>query len=350
MNTLIASVRRMRWLFKEFPRIVVSVSGGKDSTVLYHLALAEAERTGKPFELFFLDQEAEYQSTIDLIAQMMRHPLVIPRWFQVPLQLTNATSNQAIFLNAWWEGEPWVRAKDPLAIGEIRENYPRRFYDFFEWWEQQATEPTAFLVGIRMWESLNRQRATRHNPGYQNYGWSTKTKNPNAFRFYPIYHWQPRYIWKYIADNGCPYNRVYDQMFARIGVDLVKMRVSNLVHEQAFRSLLTLQEYEPDTYDNLVARLAGVHCAALYASEQGVYRADELPKAFATWRAYRDYLLSSTPSEKSQRFAKRFARQATDEATCKQQVKQLLSNDWEGNLPILRPKAERLKRLWWDRL
>lgn len=350
MDTLTASVRRIRWLFREFPRIVVSVSGGKDSTVLYHLALAEAERTNRKIELFFLDQEAEYQSTVDIMTEWMSHPLVIPRWYQVPLLLTNATSHREVFLRAWWPGEEWVREKSPLAIGAIEGRYPQRFYDFFPWIESQAEEPTAFLVGIRQWESLHRQRATKGNAGYQHYGWSTKTKNPLAFRFYPIYHWQPRYIWKFIADNGVTYNRVYDRMFITDGVNLSTMRVSNLVHEVAYKSLVRLQEYEPETFDRLQRRLAGVHAAALYAKDQWVYRADTLPPAFATWRAYRDYLLETTPSTHRERFAKRFARHPEDEATCKQHVKQLLANDWEGNLPILRPKADKLKAIWWDRL
>lgn len=350
MDTLTASVRRIRWLFREFERIVVSVSGGKDSTVLYHLALAEAQRTGRRIEVFFLDQEAEYQSTADLMTEWMSHPLVIPRWYQVPLLLTNATSHRDVFLRAWWEGEEWVRQKSPLAIGAIDGKYPQRFYDFFPWIESQADCPTAFLVGIRQWESLNRQRATKGNAGYQHYGWSTKTGNPRAFRFYPIYHWQPRYIWKYIADTGVNYNRVYDRMFMRDGVNLTKMRVSNLVHEQAFKSLVSLQEFEPDTFERLQRRLHGVHAAAMYANESGIYKAESLPAAHATWRAYRDYLLTTTPTDKRDRFARRFARQAQDEATCKQQVKQLLANDWEGNLPILRPKSERLKEVWWDRL
>lgn len=350
MDTLITSVRRIRWLFREFPRVVVSVSGGKDSTVLFHLAAAEAERVGRRFELFFLDQEAEYQSTVDIMTEWMSHPLVIPRWYQVPLMLTNATSHRDVFLRAWWPGEQWIREKSPLAIHAINCTYPQRFYDFFPWVEAQAEEPTAFLVGIRQWESLNRQRATKNNAGYQHYGWSTKTANPLAFRFYPIYHWQPRYIWKYIADNGVRYNRVYDRMFMRDGQNLTKMRVSNLVHEQAFRSLASLQEFEPDTYDALERRLNGVHAAAMYSDESGVYKADKLPSAHATWRSYRDYLLATTPSDYQARFANRFAKQRTDEATCRQQVKQLLANDWEGNLPILRPKADRLKAVWWDRL
>jgi predicted phosphoadenosine phosphosulfate sulfurtransferase len=93
-----------------------------------------------------------------------------------------------------------------------------------------------------------------------------------------------------------------------------------------------------------------VHAAAQYAHDNGMYRADELPAGHATWRGYRDHLLATTPSQHSGRFTKRFARQASDEATARQQVKQLLANDWEGNLPILRPKAERLREVWWERL
>lgn len=350
MDTLTVSIRRIRFLFKEFPRIVVSVSGGKDSTVLYDLCLQEAIRIGKRFELFFLDQEAEYQSTIDIIEGQMSHPMVIPRWFQIPLRLTNATSFRQVFMHAWGHGEEWMREKHPLAIHQIDEPYPDRFYEFFPWYEAKASVATAFLVGVRQWESLNRQRATKSNAGYQNFGWSTKTKNPIAYRFYPIYHWQPRYIWKYIADHGLPYNRVYDRMFVQSGENLMRMRVSNLIHEVSYKALRTLQEFEPDTFDKLDKRLKGVHAAAMYCEENAMYRADKLPKTFSTWRQYRDYLLDTTPIDNKDRFIARFNRQPDDEATCRQHVKQLLANDWENNLPVLRPKASRLRKVWWDRL
>jgi predicted phosphoadenosine phosphosulfate sulfurtransferase len=348
MNVYEGAERRIRFVFSEFERISVSISGGKDSTCLYHLALAEAERRGRKIEVFFLDQEAEYQSSVDLIAKMMRHPLVEPRWYQVQIQMTNATSHREVFLNAWYPGEQWVRSKDPLAIHGIEADYPRRFYKFFPWYEAQDAAPTAHLVGLRIFESMNRQRTMLKANGYKHYKWSTACASEGSYRFYPIFDWQFRDVWKYIYDSGVEYNRLYDRMYARTGTNMRTMRVSNLIHEQAFRSLAQLQELEPETYDRLVQRLGGVHCAALYANESGMFAVEELPRGFASWRDFRDHLMASTP-DLHQRYAKRFAHQDDgDEAVCRHQVKQLLLNDWEGKLPNTRNTEARLRKLWWE--
>lgn len=350
-DVLTAARTRVAAIFDHFPRVVVSVSGGKDSTVIRRLCIEEAARRGRRVALFFLDQEAEYQSTIDLMREWMADPSIDPLWYQVPLRMTNATSHRDYWLNAWWPGEEWVRPKDPMAIHEAPEGCPQRFYEFFPWAESQAAEPTAFVVGLRSKESFNRFRAVTKQPGYNGWAWSTRTESPRAFRVYPIYDWTFGDVWKYIADEGLPYNRHYDRMFARHGINMSRMRVSNLIHEKSFRCLADLQEFEPETYDRLVRRLGGVHAAALYGREAHVLDARELPAAFATWRAYRDYLLDTTPLDRIQRFRDRFAGQATDEDTCRQQVKQVLINDWENSVPVASPrgtKQRKLRERWWD--
>jgi predicted phosphoadenosine phosphosulfate sulfurtransferase len=348
-NVLVAARKRISMVFDRYHRIVVSVSSGKDSTSLYHLARDEAERRGRQIEVFFLDQEAEYQSSIDVITEQMSHPGVAPRWFQVPLRMTNATSHRAIWLDAWMENQQWMREKHPLAIHGTGGDHPKRFYDFFPWYEAQSDEPTAFLIGLRSKESLNRFRSVTNNAGVAGLSWSTSGKG-KAIRFYPIYDWTFGDVWKFIADGGHRYNRVYDWMFARSGQNMTSMRVSNLIHEKSFKALATLQEFEPDTYERLLQRLGGVHCAALYAADEYVMSAEKRPAAFATWREYRDYLIGSTPGEKMARFTKRFAGQATDEATCQHHVRQILINDWENNVPVLRMKASTLREHWWHRL
>jgi predicted phosphoadenosine phosphosulfate sulfurtransferase len=352
-DVLTAARGRMAAIFDAFPRVVVSVSGGKDSTVLRELALEAA--AGRRFELFFLDQEAEYRSTVDVIEQWMADPRTESRWFQVPLRMTNATSHRDIWLYAWGPGEQWLRPKHPAAIREIAEPYPKRFYDFFYWYEEQAQVPTAFVVGLRSRESLNRWRAT--NPAqlakrghFRNWSWTSVTKRPGVYRCYPIYDWSAGDVWKYIADRELPYNRHYDRMFAKYGNNVSRMRVSNLIHEHAFRCLVDLQEFEPDTYEKLLRRLGGVHAAALYANEKHVLAAHELPSAFSSWRSYRDYLIETTPGEHVARLSKRFTGQPTDESTCRQQAQQVLINDWENNAPVRPPRVDRLRRIWWDRL
>src|SRR5690606_9347594 len=122
-NVLEAAQERISLLFDDFENVVVSVSGGKDSTVLLDLCRREAQRRGRVVHAFFLDQEAEYQSTIDQIRYLMTLPGVVPHWYQVPIRMTNATSLRVPFLNAWWPGEKWMHDKDPLAIHEINGPY-----------------------------------------------------------------------------------------------------------------------------------------------------------------------------------------------------------------------------------
>lgn len=339
-SVLDAARARIRFVFDGFENIVVSVSGGKDSTALFYLAIEEAERRNRRIKAFFLDQEAEYQATIDVIEGMMMHPLVDPMWFQTPIRMTNAVSYEDAFLNAWAPGEEWMREKHPLAIHEAA-GAPDRFYDFFPWLEK-ATPNTAFLIGLRAEEALNRFRAVVKNPGWQGLTWSTKTGCPTTFRFSPIYDWGHGDVWKFIAEKGVPYNRMYDLMLAAGHGIFNTMRVSNLVHEKAFVALASLQEFEPDTYDRLVRRLKGVHVAALYAKEDSVMSTRKLPKGFATWKDYRDYLLATTPLTNRDRIEKRFAGQPDTPEVHRAQCRQLLLNDWENNLPP--PKDTRQKR------
>lgn len=352
-NVLEAARERIAYVFDRFDRICVSISGGKDSTVLYHLVLDEAIRRDRRIEGMFLDQEAEYAATIRLMREMMQHPNVIPIWFQVPIRLTNATSYAQEFLYAWEPGAEWIREKELGAIHEIDRDYPQRFYPFFEWFEETRPEGTAYFVGLRAEESLNRFRAVTKNPGYHDVLWSTKTQNTGSYRFYPIYDWGSGDVWKYIYDTGIKYNEIYDKMFANgTGIYSDGMRVSNLVHEKSFKSLTDLQVLEPETFDRITRRIGGAHCAAIYAKEKVVYNAEQRPTAFATWRAYRDYLLESAPipADRRARFIKRFEEQGDDEEVCRQQCKQILINDWENNIPVVKKKRGRTLDRWWDLL
>lgn len=353
-DVLTAAQKRIEYVFDNFERIYFSVSSGKDSTVMYHLGLAEAKRRGRQINLFFLDQEAEYQGSIDLIREMMSHPLVIPHWFQVPIYMTNATSYSVPMLYAWEPGKEWMRQKEDFAITSINGEYPKRFYEFFDWLERQQEEPTAWLVGLRSKESLNRFRAISKVAGYKGAMWSTIGKSKRSFRFYPIYDWSFGDIWKYIADNGVRYNPVYDRMYALKGKRLNDIRISNLIHEKSFSCLAELQEVEPDTYDRLCRRLAGVHSAAIYAREGMIYNADVLPAGFTNWKAYRDSLLDSAPISEKRRatLKRRFDKQPDASEVHRQQARQVLLGDDENNVPVntkARGKSD-IREKWWDLL
>ena len=65
------AVERLNWVFDQFDHVVVAWSGGKDSTVLVELATRIAAQKGKlPLRVFWIDQEAEYETTVEMARKM----------------------------------------------------------------------------------------------------------------------------------------------------------------------------------------------------------------------------------------------------------------------------------------
>lgn len=125
------------------------------------------------------------------------------------------------------------------------------------------------------------------------------------------------------------------------GHQIQNVRVSYLGHENSFKCLPDLHEFEPETYRKLLERMPGIHVAARYAGESMIFQAKKLPPHFPSWRAYRDFLLETTPSQHKERFVSRIAQQGNEEDICRQQCRQLLINDWEQNIAIIKPKQKR---------
>ncbi|HLP03861.1 MAG TPA: phosphoadenosine phosphosulfate reductase family protein [Paludibacter sp.] len=333
-NVLDATQKRIAYLFDHYENISLSFSGGKDSTALFHLVNEEAKRRNRKFILYFQDQEAEYQGTIDLIEWAMSQPNVIPYWYQVPIFMTNAASQQQLFLWAWGEGEKWIRDKNPLAIHSIDRKYPKRFHKFNLWVGQELRKEYPNLVqiiGLRAEESPDR-RFVMFGENSDLF-WLRRKNKPH--RAYPIIDWRYTDVWKYIIDGGFKYNRIYDKMYM-LGCNLKYFRVSNLVHEKAFRCLTDLQELEPETYERLEERLQGVHTAAIYGKENLVYSIKQLPETFKTWKEYKDFLLDNIHPDLSKLFKFQWSRfgDTDDPRACKYMVKRILLCDWEGNLTM----------------
>jgi predicted phosphoadenosine phosphosulfate sulfurtransferase len=340
VNVLEAARARLRWAFERFDPLIIAISGGKDSTVLLHLAVQEAQHQGRMLDVLFLDQEAEYAATITQVRSLMSLPQVRPLWYQVPLRMTNATSYDDCWLHAWHPGEQWMRPQESGAITDAC-GAPDRFYPFFAWFEGQQSASACSLIGLRSEESLNRYRAVTRHPALPDIRWSTQG---NITKLYPLYDWTFEDIWAYIAQFHVPYNKVYDWLYIK-NVRIPNFRVSNLIHEKAFKCLALLQEFEPETYDALVRRLKGVSIAARYAKEKTMFRTTRLPKAFSSWHLYRAYLLETIPDDHKHIFLGRFDGQGATEHIYRQQVKQLLINDWENNVPVLTRDEEEIDPL-----
>lgn len=332
-NVLDAVNKRISFLFDNYDNIQLAFSGGKDSTVLFHLVNSEAIKRNRKFILYFQDQEAEYQGTIDFVEWAMSQPNVIPQWYQVPIFMTNAASHEQLFLWAWGEGEEWVRKKNKLAIQKIENKYPRRFYKFNLWVAQQNRKnfkgSFVSIIGLRAEESPDRRFVMFGEDS--DLFWLRRKTEPN--KAYPIIDWAYTDVWKYLIENNLPYNKVYDKMYM-LGGNLRSFRVSNLVHEKAFRCLTDLQELEPETYDKLERRLKGVHTAAMYGKENLMYSIKELPNQFNSWKYYKNFLLTSIHPDLKRIFEYQWSRfgDTDDVQANKYMVKRILLCDWEGNI------------------
>lgn len=348
-TVLKAAQQRVSRVFDAFGEVVVAISGGKDSTVLAHLALEEACRRSRRVGLFFLDEEVVYESTIEQVAYLMElRPENTKRWWlQVPFHLTNAASVVENQLVAWEPGRhtSWMRPKRTDAIKarpwaaetETVRNKSKGFgyYDAIDCFERMFVG-AAFLVGLRAaGESPHRWRAVTRHPvalGVESVYWGTR-RGANTI-LYPVYDWLSADVWRYIHDNALHYSRVYDWMF-RKGYSATEMRVSSLIHERSFKAICDLPEFEPRTYERLLRRIGGISLAQEAGRNAKLFGCRKLPKQFGSWRMYRDHLIETyADPDRLAIFQRRFARQRNNEYVARQQVRQLVLGDFENNLAV----------------
>src|SRR3990167_10452174 len=156
-----AALERLRFVFDEFENVVLSFSGGKDSTVIFHLALQVAKEKGRlPLRVLFIDQEGEWNETIEMVKKVMYMKEVEPLWLQIPFKLENATSHSDEYLMVWDENkkEDWLREKDPISIKENKYG--------IEWWgtdifkriiaKEYPNQKVCTIAGMRAEESPKR--------------------------------------------------------------------------------------------------------------------------------------------------------------------------------------------------
>lgn len=358
LDVLSAARQRMAFIFDNFEDIKVSISGGKDSLVLTHLALEEANRRNRRIGIFFLDEEVVYQATIEQVEYMIEgiYPQnVIPLWFQIEFNLTNAVSLTQTQFIPWEAGKHklWMRPKKSYAIkaptwdrakeviGDNNKGFG--FYDAFVNIER-CYRNAAFLVGLRGTESPNRWRTVSKNPvaiGGESIYWGTK-KGDNV-SLYPLYDWNFSDIWRYIFDNNLRYHKIYDYQF-RKGYSIQEMRISSLIHEKSFKALVDLPEFEPETYKRLLKRANGIALAQETGKANKLFKARKLPQNYSSWRQYRDFLLATHPDPLGKEvLARRFTNHLDNEYVARQQCRQLILNDYENNLPVdnkVDPKQE----------
>jgi predicted phosphoadenosine phosphosulfate sulfurtransferase len=295
-NVYDKALERFRFLFDEFP-VCVCCSGGKDSAVVLELALKVAkEKNMLPLKVMFLDQEAEWTATIDYIKKLKQNPDIDLYWYQIPFKELNGTSFDETWLTCWDEKEKdkWIRPQEKDSI-KINNYGTDRFVDLFHKIFAKDFPKHCAISGVRCEESPGRYVGLTEMITYKWITWGKKLNNTPQYTFYPIYDWSYTDVWKAIHENDWDYNEVYDYQY-RYGVKINDMRVSNLHHETAVRSLFYLQEVDSALYGKLTKRLKGIDTAGKMGFDD--YFVKKLPYMFKTWGEYRDFLMGKLVTDK----------------------------------------------------
>lgn len=191
-NVFDEAINRMNMIFDYNDEVIVSMSGGKDSTVCFNLALMIArERNRLPLKVFWLDQEAEWQHTVDYMDKIMRMPEVTPLWFQIPFEFPNnlSTANGKESLLIWdpEQKDKWVHPQSDISIKEcpfefdINKSRDKAFYVLMnnlpDYCLDEGTESCAVISGMRTDESLNRRTAIMFGkPTFMGETWARKRR------------------------------------------------------------------------------------------------------------------------------------------------------------------------------
>jgi predicted phosphoadenosine phosphosulfate sulfurtransferase len=272
-----------------------------------------------PLTVCWLDQECEFQATVDYQRHIMYERDDINfRWYQIPFKLENSTNLEDRWAKCWDPdlaplppspeyplGRPvgWVRDKEPTSIHDNTTGE----WEFVNVLSALASETWdgCIVDGIRAEESPARRLTTTSAAMYKWCTWCAVDAGPryvrdptkHRFRFHPVYDWSYRDVWKAIHDNNWRYNKHYDHLF-QYGVKIRSMRVSNYHHESALASLHWLQEIEPQTWEAATRRLQGI-------STYGQLKSDQYPKSlpymFKDWDEYLHYLIDHLVQHESER-------------------------------------------------
>lgn len=319
-NVYDAAVKRIDFIFKNFDRVVVSFSGGKDSGVLLNLVVdyMRANNITKKVGVQIMDNEANYEYSLQFMKRIIEknRDIFEVYWCCLPITLPCSVSSYDVEWQAWGEKDrhKWIRPRPDDDYVVHFQNHPfgeafeenatyDEFWDMFSEWFAGG-KSCANLIGIRAAESLNRFRAimNERKETFQGHMW-TKKNSKHVYNCYPIYDWRNEDVWTANARMGWDYNKLYD-VFYMAGIPISKMRVASPFMSEAKSSLGMYRVIDPNVWAKLCARVHGANFVATYGKQLN-YRTFKLPEGH-TWKSFVKFLLATLPEQSAENFKTRF--------------------------------------------
>lgn len=316
INVYDAAIERFKYIFKEFDNYYVSVSGGKDSSIMLQLMAKVARQEKKRFSVLYIDLEAQYQATIAHIEELLECTSdVVDRWYWIalPLSLRNAVSALQPKWMCWdkKDKDKWVRPMPDNDFVINEENYPQEwnwfrkgmeFEEFIlyfgKWFNEKFDGKTAAGIGIRSDESLNRFRTiiSSSKESYMNKPWTTRmkinSKSLNVWNFFPLYDWRTEDDWTAVAKFDLKFNEIYELMYKN-GVSIHEQRLCQPYGDDQRNGLDQFKALEPETWEKVLNRVEGVNFGSIYCRTSLLGNINSEKPDGMTWEQYAVFLLES---------------------------------------------------------
>jgi predicted phosphoadenosine phosphosulfate sulfurtransferase len=273
-----AAIDRLVRLYEEGHRLVVSFSGGKDSTVCLQMALIAAEMTGRlPVELVMRDEEIMVPGTYEYCERVAARDDVVFHWLIANNPVINVFNRDCPY---FWAFDPlldpsdWVRT--PPGWDE-HGAYGERYWDhngcLVEFREDinidSMTTPQHFppppgknlyaVIGLRVQESLGRRMGLMSSKSY-----ITKPNRFNVRNVRPVFDWGDGDVWLAIDRYRWDHNEAYNVLY-RLGAERRLLRIAPpSMNVGGVPNLKRMMQAWPQWFDRVDRRLPGIRTVAMF--------------------------------------------------------------------------------------
>ena len=257
IDVVTSARKRIKNTFNTANKIILSVSGGKDSICLNDLIFKmcqSGEIDKSKLEVDFIDEEAIYPCIEKIVKSMRLQWLSIGvpfNWYCIQVKhyncLNQLTQDESFICWDETKKDVWIRQRPSFAI--TKHPLLNERHETYQSFLNKKNKGKVQIIGVRASESVQRLMNLANREAQD--------------KIFPIYDWLDTDVWNYIYDNGLQFPDAYKFMY-QVGVPLNRMRISQFFSVDTVGSLVKMCEFYPNLFDKICKREPNAYMAMLY--------------------------------------------------------------------------------------